>query len=256
MRGQKLASSGKDIAARKWILLDCDAIRPRNVSATDEEKSLAVAKAKLIRDFLLSEGAPEMVEADSGNGAHLLLPCDLPNDSESTRLVRRFLQFLSRRFTDERVKLDSVNFNPNRITKAYGTFARKGSDTPECPHRRSGIVSLPSVALPVSRELLERMQLQPGQRSINASFGEQSLAQLNHWAATIPNFPATKQIKREPDKITVIPEYCYLNPEHQGTSPGIVFHSDGGRGNACKHEGCNLPFKAWWAKVEALFGRL
>src|ERR1700704_6642462 len=80
VRGQKLASSSRDIAARKWILLDCDAIRPRNVSATEEEKSLAAEKAQLIRDFLLAEGAPAMVEADSGNGAHLLLPCDLPND--------------------------------------------------------------------------------------------------------------------------------------------------------------------------------
>jgi hypothetical protein len=99
--------------------------------------------------------------------------------------------------------------------------------------------------------LLERLQLKP--RSTNsaaaADFAEGSIRQLQDWAASIPNFPGIKQVKRELNKVTVIPEYCYLNPDHGGTSAGIVFHSDGGRGNACKHDGCALPFKDWWAKV-------
>jgi AAA domain len=253
--GNKLAASGADIASRKWILIDCDALRPKNVSATDEEKALALAKARHIRDYLLSEGAPQMVEADSGNGGHILLPCDLPNDKESTRLVRGFLEYLSARFTDERVKVDTVNFNADRITKGYGTMSRKGPDTPERPHRRSGIISLPPIAVPVARELLERMQLKPATSTAAAEDSSGDIQKLNHWAATIPGFPAIKRLKRDGDKVTVIPEHCYLNPDHAGTSAGIVFHSDGGRGNVCKHDGCNRPFAEWWADVEKLYGQ-
>ena len=256
--GSKLASNGSDIARRAWILIDCDAIRPKQTSATEEEKSLALEKMREVRDYLLNEGAPAMVEADSANGGHLLLPSDLPNDKDATQLVRGFLEFLADRFSDERVKVDRVNFNADRITKAYGSYARKGPDMPERPHRRSGIISLPPETEPVSRELLERMQLKAktsakatGARSI----GEDGIRLLTKWANTVPGFPAIKRIKTDGDKVTVIPEHCYLNADHTGTSAGIVFHSDGGRGNVCKHHGCRMPFAEWWSEVEKLYGQ-
>lgn len=255
-RGVKLACSTGDISRRAWILVDFDPMRPAKVSATDAEKALALARMREARDYLLSEGAPPMLEADSGNGGHLLLPCDLPNDAEATRLVRGFLGFLSAKFTDANVKLDTVNWNADRITKAYGTTTRKGADTAERPHRRSGIISLPPSTTPVARELLERMQPKPLKKAKEASggFAEPELAKLNEWAQTIPDFPAIQRVKREADKVTVIPEHCYLNADHSGTSAGIVFHADGGRGNVCKHDGCALPFAEWWAQVEKLYG--
>jgi hypothetical protein len=256
-RGVKLASSTADISRRAWILIDFDPIRPPKVSATDEEKALALAKMRAARDYLLSEGAPPMVEADSGNGGHALLPCDLPNDKDSARLVRGFLEFLSAKFTDATVKVDTVNWNADRITKAYGTMARKGADTAERPHRRSGIISLPPTTQPVARKFLERMQLKPLPKAAEASgvFAEPSIAKLTEWSQTVPDFPGIQRIKRDAEKVTVIPEHCYLNPDHSGTSAGIVFHADGGRGNVCKHEGCAVPFAEWWARVEKLYGR-
>jgi hypothetical protein len=256
-RGVKLACNGADISRRAWILIDFDPTRPARVSATDAERNLAMAKMRMVRDYLLSEGAPPMVEADSGNGAHLLVPCDLPNDKDSARLVRGFLEFLSAKFSDATVKVDRVNWNADRITKAYGTTARKGPDTPERPHRRSGIIALPTSTSPVSRDLLERMQLKPLPEATETivGFSERQIAKLTEWSRTIPDFPPIKTVKRDSAKVTVIPEHCYLNPDHTGTSAGIVFHADGGRGNACKHDGCNMPFGEWWKLVEKRYGR-
>jgi len=255
--GVKLACNDADISRRSWILVDLDPTRPPRVSAADAEKALALAKMRAARDYLLSEGAPLMVEADSGNGGHLLLPCDLPNDKDSARLVKGFLEFLAAKFTDAEVSVDRGNWNAARITKAYGTMARKGKHTPERPHRRSGIISLPPSTSPVSRELLERMQLKPVPKAkeVSDGFADSSIAKLTEWSKTVPDFPAIKTAKREAEKVTVIPEHCYLNPDHTGTSSGIVFHADGGIGNACKHSGCAVPFPEWWKLVEKLYGR-
>jgi AAA domain len=256
-RGVKLACNGVDISRRAWILIDFDPVRPAKVSATEEEKNAALLKMRAARDFLLAEGAPPMVEADSGNGGHLLLPCALPNDQESGRLVRGFLEFLSAKFTTAKAKVDTVNWNADRITKAYGTTTRKGTDTPDRPHRRSKIISLPPSTSPVSRDLLERMQSKTSLKAgpTIASFSDRQINKLKEWSRTVPDFPGITNIKCGEDKVTVIPEYCYLNPDHTGTSAGIVFHADGGRGNACKHDGCNIRFGEWWKLVEKRYGR-
>jgi AAA domain-containing protein len=255
--GVRLACRGEDILRRSWILGDLDPIRLAKASSTDVEKDLARLKMREVESYLLSEGTPPMVVADSGNGFHLLIPCDLPNDRESAQLVKGFLEFLSAKFTDANVKVDTVNWNADRITKAYGTTARKGPNTPERPHRRSGIIALPTSTSPVSRDLLERMQLKPLPKATESiiEFSERQIAKLTEWSRTIPDFPAIKTIKRDTAKVTIIPNHCYLNPDHTGTSAGIVFHSDGGRGNACKHDGCNMPFAEWWKLVEKKYGR-
>lgn len=80
-------------------------------------------------------GFPGLVLADSGNGAHLLGRIDLPNDLESTSIIKKCLEALSVRFTDDSIAVDLTTFNAARIWKLYGTFACKGDSTPERPHR-------------------------------------------------------------------------------------------------------------------------
>jgi len=256
-RGVRLACRGEDISRRAWTLIDFDPRRPAKMSSTDAEKELARQKMMTVQDYLLSEGVPQMVVADSGNGFHLLLCCDLPNDKASSALVKGFLEFLDAKFSDDQVAIDKGNWNADRITKAYLTMARKGPDTQERPHRRSGIISLPPTTQPVSRDLLERMQLKalPKAKEVSSGFSDMGIAKLTEWSNSVPDFPAIKMIKRDRERITVIPEHCYLNPDHTGTSAGIVFHADGGRGNACKHDGCNMPFAEWWKLVEKRYDR-
>jgi hypothetical protein len=53
--------------------------------------------------------------------------------------------------------VDQSVFNASRITKLFGSIARKGDDIPERPHRLSRILDAPSAIEPVPRELLEEL---------------------------------------------------------------------------------------------------
>ena len=94
---------------------------------------------------------------DSGNGYHLLYKIALENNNENTELITKCLNYLSLRFTDEFLDVDTKVFNASRITKLYGTFARKGANSPERPHRQSKIMQIPSEIKPTPKVLIEKL---------------------------------------------------------------------------------------------------
>ena len=148
-----------DIVRRCWLLIDFDPSSPErgaNESATDAEKEAARERMEVCYEWLGERGFPEPVFADSGNGWHLLFRIDLPNDEDSGRLVKAFLHALSKRFSDDHVGVDISVHNASRITKLYGTPARKGDDRPDRPHRLSKLLSVPDGGAGiVAREFLE-----------------------------------------------------------------------------------------------------
>ena len=81
-------TSDADILRRRWLPIDIDPLRPSGVSSTDEEHTLALAKAEEVACWIAGLGFPEPIKADSGNGAHLLYRIDLPNDEAATALVK------------------------------------------------------------------------------------------------------------------------------------------------------------------------
>jgi hypothetical protein len=131
----------KDIACRRWFLVDADPSRDSKVSATDAEKALAWDTITAVRSFLDSRSWPAPVVGDSGNGYHLLYRIDLPADDGG--LVKRLLQALARRFASAAVKIDQSVSNPSRCCKLPGTLARKGDSIPERPHRRAKLLEVP-----------------------------------------------------------------------------------------------------------------
>ena len=76
----KNTTADKDIIERRWFPLDFDAVRPAGISATDAEHEAALAKAQECRAWLTTQGWPQPLAGDSGNGAHLLYRIELPND--------------------------------------------------------------------------------------------------------------------------------------------------------------------------------
>ena len=134
-------ASDKDVARRRWLLIDADPVRDSHVSATDGEKGEALRVVRAVRDHLRGRGWPAPVLADSGNGYHLLYRLDLPADEGG--MVKRILQALADRFEAPSVKIDRSVFNPARICKLPGTLARKGDSTPDRPHRRSYLLEVP-----------------------------------------------------------------------------------------------------------------
>lgn len=156
--GKKDATtSDSDILRRCWLPIDIDPIRPSGVSSSDQEHELALEKAGAIAEWLGEMGFPDPILADSGNGAHLLYRIDLPNDEESTALVKRCLEVLDILFSDRFVSVDTANFNAARIWKLYGTVSRKGDNTPDRPHRQSRIIDAPSPVEVAGPDLLERL---------------------------------------------------------------------------------------------------
>jgi hypothetical protein len=132
------ATSDAEILERRFILLDFDgANRPPGISATSEELKAAKRKVYDTAKFLVRRGWGTPIAAMSGNGYHLLYRTALPNDRQSTGLLKRCVASLAVMFDDEKTRIDTSVFNASRICKVYGTMARKGDDTPERPYRRS-----------------------------------------------------------------------------------------------------------------------
>jgi hypothetical protein len=140
----ELTTSDKDIIRRRWLLVDCDPVRPSGISASDEELNAALARANDVIDWMMTQGYPEPILAKSGNGAHVQFPVDLPNDEDSTQLVKSILQAVDAKFTDASVVIDTGVYNAARICRLYGTVARKGDSIKSRPHRMSELLYVPS----------------------------------------------------------------------------------------------------------------
>ena len=134
-----------NIVRRRWILVDVDPARSVgkvDVSSTKEELKIAVDVAKQVKEYNRGRGLDEPLTALSGNGIHLLYAVDLPNDDKSRDDIQGVLNLLSRLFSTPQVKIDVSVFNASRITKLYGTVARKGDNHPLRPWRRSELITM------------------------------------------------------------------------------------------------------------------
>jgi hypothetical protein len=133
------ATADADVVAYSLFPIDIDAVRPAGISATDDEKKAARKVANKIRDWLVTKGITPLV-ADSGNGAHLLIPTVPYQDVPATSAkAHQLLKILDKKFSTDRAKVDTTVANPARIFKLYGTKSVKGSDVPDRPHRYADI---------------------------------------------------------------------------------------------------------------------
>ena len=148
---QNATTADDDIVRRRWLPIDCDAVRKSNISSTDDEHAAALELAEQIRNGLASVGWPQPVMLDSGNGAQLLYRIDLPAKDDG--LVQNVIASIAAASTDQ-VHVDLTVFNPARIWRIPGTMNCKGDSIPTRPHRMAHIASVPDEVREVSRELL------------------------------------------------------------------------------------------------------
>lgn len=137
----------RDIVTRRWMLIDCDPVRPSGISSTQEEHDLAIERAGQIEKALSELGWPAPVRADSGNGAHLIYRIDLVNDERSKLLLQACLAALADGYSCEAVTIDQTVYNASRIVKLYGTRSQKGDATATRPHRMSQMVPPDEIAV-------------------------------------------------------------------------------------------------------------
>jgi hypothetical protein len=157
MKGRDASTSDKDVEQRTFLFIDADCERVAGISSTDEEKQRSREKVLEIRAYLSAQGWPEPIVCDSGNGYHLLYPIDLAADQGGLELVTGVLEALDFKFSDDAVKVDTTTKNAARITKYYGTTAKKGDDLPQRPHRPSKILKVPEARSSVGRGQLQKV---------------------------------------------------------------------------------------------------
>jgi hypothetical protein len=238
-------TSDADILRRRWLPVDIDPLRPSGVSSTDEEHGLALAKAEEIARWLIGLGFPDPVRADSGNGAHLLYRIDLPNDEAATALVKSCLATLDTLFSDERVTVDTANFNAARIWKLYGTVSRKGDNTPERPHRRSRMLSAPdelSVAtIDQLRDLVARLPTEQHAQAQPATAKDKGF-DLRRWL--IVNSVNIRSEKPYSGGTLFILHQCPFSSAHKDGAFAIQF-GNGAVFAGCKHTSCGGGTQRW-----------
>jgi P4 family phage/plasmid primase-like protien len=150
-------TSDGDVLRRRWLLLDIDPKRPSGISSTDEELQEARSVLDRVVEHLAAQGWPAPILAASGNGFYALYPIDLANEESATALIKGVLVTLAGLFDTDRAHIDQTVFNPSRIACVIGTKKVKGDPTPDRPHRRSSLISLPECIEPVSEELLRAL---------------------------------------------------------------------------------------------------
>ncbi|HVY61329.1 MAG TPA: hypothetical protein VHF22_06730, partial [Planctomycetota bacterium] len=225
-----------DVVARRWLLVDLDPSRPKGVSSSEAEHGAALARAGEVRAALTALGWPEPVHGDSGNGAHLLYRIDLPRDDGG--LVKRVLDGLAFRFGDAAVGVDTAVFNAARISKLYGTIAAKGDSTPERPHRRSRLLSVPGDLRVVPPGLLESIAASvPRPRPPARSMGGA------HEPIDVEAFVTRHalEVARESDwhgGHRWILRTCPWQPSHTDRSAYIVQFASGAVAAGCLHASC------------------
>lgn len=249
IRNAKPTTSDSDIALYDWLMIDIDPARAAGTSSSDEEIQLAKNKGNEVYQYMRNAGFEEPVIALSGNGVHLLYMIGLQVNEANKNLVKKCLQVLDLFFSDNRVKIDTANFNPARICKLYGTLAQKGSDTPERPYRMSRIVRVPDELKQSRRALLEQLagnlpEPEQPKRYNNYNPGQ---FDLDNW---LDKYGIRYQKTSYGSGTKYILEHCPFDEGHTKKDACIFKMSNGAIGFHCFHNSCA---DKKWQDVRLLF---
>jgi hypothetical protein len=135
-------TQNEEVRTIRWLFIDVDTIRAtghEHDPSTREEKAACKEVTKKVLSYLKDKGWPSALLGNSGNGYHILLRIEQPNTPATIMYVEDCLKALSAKFTCEAADIDCSVFNPNRLTRAYGTHTRKGIETEDRPYRPNGL---------------------------------------------------------------------------------------------------------------------
>ncbi|MES2463824.1 MAG: hypothetical protein V4671_24915, partial [Armatimonadota bacterium] len=241
----KHTTSDLDIKTLRWLLVDFDPKRPAGISSSEAEHQAALNAARTCLNYLTDTMSwPEVVAASSGNGAHLLVPIELPNTPESTTLLQEVLGGLGFLFSGALVEVDQKTFNPARICTLYGTLKAKGDALPDRPHRLATMHRKPNRTKAVTLDQLqvianlapkpEPRQARPsgsfnGSRD-NGPFDMEGWIQRNHISVADGPRPYQGGEKWQLD--------CPFNPAHRAPDAALYVTAQGAAAFRCSHNSC------------------
>ncbi len=244
----KSTTSDADVENYQWLFVDLDPKRSTDTSSSDEELDYAKQKANEIYAYLKNKGFSEPIIALSGNGVHLLYSVRLLVTKDTTELVKKFLQVLSMLFSDEKIDVDTANFNPARICKLYGTIAEKGSNTKDRPHRKSKIVRAPQKIENTDINLIkEVVKVLPEPEKVDyRNYGERFNLEdfITKYGIQV------KRVVKANGVTKYILDHCLFNPEHKAPDSAIIQLDNGAIAYNCFHNGCSCHR---WQDVRLMF---
>jgi P4 family phage/plasmid primase-like protien len=248
---KEVAVDDAAVTHRCWLLIDTDPERvPKVSNATDAEHDAAVSVAQAIKAFLTSHGWPDSIEADSGNGGHLLYAIDLPNDAESLDVVSSILKALASMFDTVDVKVDTGIKNAARITKLYGTYARKAPETEDRPHRLSAITHIPNTCVTVPVSALQRIAALVPKTSAKPKHTSGPLYDISRVLARLE----IHRTSVSADGTTYYHCTCPWVGEHSAdakTGSALIVYADGAVVYKCHHSHC---VDRQWPQLRDHFG--
>lgn len=247
--GKEPTTGDSDIVERTHVLVDLDPRRPAGVSSSGEELEMAHLKAVEVFRFLLAQGFYEPIICKSGNGYHVVIPCNMPVGGETTEVIKKFLQVLALIFSDEHVDIDEKVFNASRICKLYGVTAKKGENTAERPWRQSEIVRVPKEIRQTDIAYF---------RKVAAMYPEDE-PRHERWNGyqerfDLVDFLNKHGIRHRTERVAggtkYVLEHCPFNEQHRHKDAVIFQRDSGAIGFICLHNSCSGKT---WRDVRLLF---
>lgn len=231
-------TSDNDIGGYQWILIDADPVRPSGVNASVPEKEAARKIAGAVMMKLMAMGFKEPVVADSGNGYHLLFKIHAATAERQT--IADLLSVLDMWFSTDAVKIDTSVSNPARITKLYGTRARKGANTTERPYRVSQIIRFPEPIEESSMELVHNVadirrnmmsEMKKTQKHNGAAFDLEQFLE-DHSLRVIKKITISSGTKYQLEE-------CPFDSSHRNGDAAVFAFNNGCLGFHCFHNSCS-----------------
>ena len=240
-------TNDNDIIGYYWLLVDLDPVRPSAISSTDPQIELAKGRARTVYRFLRNQGFEDPVVGMSGNGIHLLYHVMISREHEED--VQRFLQALDLLFSDDKVKIDTANYNPARICKLYGTLAQKGAGTNDRPHRMSYLMSVPGeirkTGIAYVRKVADVLPKKEKPQAYNNY--NPSKFDVVEWM----DKHGIKYTKKDGNDYTkYVLDVCPFDSNHKAPDSMITVGSSGAIGFKCLHNSCQHKE---WKDVRLLF---
>lgn len=238
IQNPKATTNDNDIESREWLLIDIDPVRSSGVSSSDEEKENAKRVATAVYNYLKDVGFSQPITCDSGNGWHLLYRVKLKNNEENKELVKNFLSALDMMFSDENATIDTSVFNASRITKLYGTLAKKGNNSKKRPHRESKILQIPQAIISTRTAVIQKV--------IDSIPKAETATYKNNYGKS--EFNIDDFISRHGIRINKIVQFgmgkkyvldeCVFDSNHKAPDACIFVLNNGAIGYKCFHNSC------------------
>lgn len=226
-----------DITMYDWLFVDLDPIRVAEVSSTDEELEHARELGRKVYAYLKQRGFEEPIISMSGNGIHLLYRINIPNTQENKDIIDRCLKVLALIFNNDFVKIDTVNANPARICKLYGTLAQKGYGTEERPHRMAYIMKAPEQLQATKKVYLEELanQLPKPEKPQRYNNYMPQQFDIRDWMS---RYGIQYTEKAVGDYTKFVLKECPFDSSHKAPDSMITVGRSGAIGFRCLHNSC------------------